>query len=666
MIVRRKNAEAQPPTGDGQLTGSTIAGYRLRRSLDRPRGAYIAYEATKGSRHGRVVFKLIDERLSQDERFSSRLQADQPRLAAITHPGLVEVLDAGSSERGLYVVTALARRPTLAETLDAEGREFEYGALKLPRALRVLGQVADVLEVAHAMNLVHGCLQTHSIGLGSRDETFVDDFGLSRLQAGDDPYVGPALLYGAPEQFAGEPATPRSDVYGLAAVAYECLTGALPYWHGALSHDGKPPLPMARHSRELPPELDEPFARALSEEPDQRQAKVSELMRDLAATLVLWSGDSSSESYTAGRTRRQGGRRAPAPGKRVRETRDGVRRNVADVTVWNDGGAASAAPAARADAGGRSGSGSKRLGLIAATAVLLAAAAIAGVVIANRHRAEAPPDLPKTVRSGLIELTAPAEWKRTGDSEIAGLSFSQKPIALVAPDPESRGPTLAAGSVVAAGPSFVPLPVIASLAGGLPRPDLVTLGGGRALRYSGLRPRGSARLLTLYSVPTSDGVAMVSCSVPMTGAPAARQLARCERVAATLEIRGARPVEVIFSAQYGEVLTDILTRLNAVRARERANLRRRGRQPEAARSLALAYAEAGRALAATDPPPDAEMHTAIRRAFRRTRQAYAGLSAAAQRNDRLAYRRARQAVNDGERDIQASLQALNTLGYAAR
>ena len=633
MIVRRRGAEPHAGPTRGRLTGATVAGYRLKRELDHPEGAYVAYEATKGSRRGRVVFKLIDERLSEDERFGARLQEDQPRLAAITHRALVPVLDAGSSERGLYVVTALAARSTLADALDAEGRDFGQGGLRLPRSMHILGQVADVLEAAHAVELVHGCLQTHSVGLGSRDEAFVDDFGLSRLEAGDDPYFGPALAYGAPEQFAGEPATPRSDVYGFAALAYECLTGAPPYWHGALSHDGKPPLPMARHSRELPPELDEPFARALSEDPDQRHATVPELMRELAGSLVLWSGGSSPVG-------------------------------LADRQVQNQAVAVPARAAAGATAARRS--PSRRFGLIAATAVVAVAAATAGVLIADRDGVKASQEVPQTVRSGLLELTAPVGWKPTVSADLAGLRFSQQPIALGAPDGAGGGSSLVAGSVVAAGPSFVPPAFTASLAGGLPRPDLVTLRGVRALRYGGLRPRDGARLVTLYSVPTSGGVAMVSCSVSAADASAARQLARCERVAATLRIRGAQPVELIFSAQYGEILTDVLTRLNAVRARERENLRRRGRQPEAARSLALAYAEAGRTLAATDPPPDAELHASIRRAFRRTRQAYAGLAAAAQRNDRVAYRRARQAVNDGELEIQASLQALNTLGYTAR
>jgi hypothetical protein len=171
--------------------------------------------------------------------------------------------------------------------------------------------------------------------------------------------------------------------------------------------------------------------------------------------------------------------------------------------------------------------------------------------------------------------------------------------------------------VSAQGPTFVPQAAVASLIEPLPRPDLVTLGPSTRPALLGLRPRGGRRIATLYAVPTSDGVALVSCSVP-TGDPAAvRRLARCEQVAATLEIRGAQPVELVFSAEYGEVLTGVLSRLNKVRATERENLRFRGRQPEAARALALAYAEAGRKLAATDPPADAAMHEDIRRAFRR-------------------------------------------------
>jgi serine/threonine-protein kinase len=249
VIVRRRNAADLPPDQPaGASRGRHRRGYRIRQELERPIDSYNAFDAFTESPGERVVLKLIDKRLGEDERFAARLEDALQRQSAIKHPAMVRVLAGGVAPEGLYVVSAMIRRPTLAAVLAAGLNEVESGGLKPPRAMRMLSRLADVLEVAHRAGLVHGCLQTRSVRVGPDDEIFVDDFALGRLRESKEHYAGPALLYGAPEQFAGEPPTPRSDVYGFAAVAYECLTGAVPYWHGAIAHDGKPPLPIERHS----------------------------------------------------------------------------------------------------------------------------------------------------------------------------------------------------------------------------------------------------------------------------------------------------------------------------------------------------------------------------------------------------------------------------------
>lgn len=686
VTARQESAEPQPRSASRRLErGEDVAGYRIRRELDRPAGAYVAYDASRGSRGDRVVLKLIDSRLGEQERFVERLRHDLPLQAALDHPHMVRVLDGGRAEQGLYVVSALVRRPTLATVLGEEATDSEPGRFTPSRALRMLAPIAELLDVAHARGLVHGCLHTRCVRLGPRDQAYVDDFGLSGLDAAGTSHAGPTLLPGAPEQFAGRPATPRSDVYSLAALAYECLTGEPPYWQGPLIQDGSLPRVVPRRAAGLPPELDAPMRRALSREPEERPASPGQLLTELVDVLAV-----PSEGP------RRGGDALPGDGggnaRRKRPRSEPTKLEPPPVTVWNvqpthppargpasstarvrrsqtseppaavaaPPGVASVKSAAAADHPRR---GVRRLGLLAAVAALAALAALAGYELVGSDPAP-PPKGPRIVRSAAVELTAPVGWRRVAAPDVAGLRFTREPIALT----DSAGPravSLVAGSVVADAPTFLPEPVVAGLTGGLPRPDVVALRGVRALRYAGLRAGGSDRLMTLYAAPTSEGVATISCATRVTRATA-RQLDRCEQVAATLRLRGAQPVELLFSAQYGTVLSAVLRRLNSVRARERLRLRERGRQPEAARVLALAYAAAGRTLARTTPPPAARMHEALRRAFRRTRQAYAGLSAAARQNDRVAYRRARQSVVDGERDIRLALDDLNALGYAAR
>jgi hypothetical protein len=538
----------------------------------------------------------------------------------------VQVLEGGSSEAGLYIVTELVRRPTLAEVLESDSTDFQRGRLKAKRMLKVLGPVAEVLDAANARGVVHGCLQTRSIKLGPREEAWVDDFGLSSLGTGAGSSVGSVLFHGAPEQFDGDPATAASDVYALAAVAYECLTGLPPYWQGALSHDGSPPPSVARETPGLPSALDVPLRRALSRHPGARQTSAGELMDELTEIIGPQRRKEAPSRKRATGERRPVAVRAPADAARPRTRRTQAR-------------------------------------LALGAAVLAAIAGAAGYFL-NRDEPSPPGRAPTTVRSGPVGLTVPTGWKRSSPGDVAGMGFTRRPIAL-ADTTEPAGSLLLAGPVAATAPTFVPTSLSASLVGPLPKPDVVDLRGLRTLRYSGVRRRGAAGETTLYAAPTSGGVALISCGAMVTGTAAARFLTRCEDLAATLELQGAQPVELLFSAEYGRVLTTVLDRLNAARDRVRPELEDRATQPAAARSLSLAYAEAGEVLARTEPPPAAEVHNSIRRAFRRTRQAYAELSRAGRQPDQGAYRRARRDVAEGERDIEASLRDLDALGYTA-
>ena len=120
----------------------------------------------------------------------------------------------------------LVRGPRLRDLIRS--RELDAD-----RTLHILSDVADALDTAHEAGLIHRDVKPQNILVGGRDHAYLADFGLTKLpgdrsltQSGE--FVG-TLDYVAPEQILGEPAGTGSDVYALAAVLYECLTGAVPF-----------------------------------------------------------------------------------------------------------------------------------------------------------------------------------------------------------------------------------------------------------------------------------------------------------------------------------------------------------------------------------------------------------------------------------------------------
>ncbi len=153
-------------------------------------------------------------------------RADAKRLARLEHPGIAPVLAAGEYEGALYVASALPQGRTLAELGVA-------GAITPGETGRIVRDVAAALADAHAQGIVHRDLRPECITADRWGHGIVRDFGVTRTSGRTGMLtraeVLGALRYTAPEIVLGRAATPATDVYGLAAVAVWCLTGAPPY-----------------------------------------------------------------------------------------------------------------------------------------------------------------------------------------------------------------------------------------------------------------------------------------------------------------------------------------------------------------------------------------------------------------------------------------------------
>jgi serine/threonine-protein kinase len=205
----------------------------------------------------------------------------------LDHPHVVTVYDAGESDHGLYLAMRLVDGLALVDLI--RGRQLDAR-----RALDLLGQVADALDAAHAVGLVHRDVKPHNVLVGEDDYAYLADFGLTRngLEAtltATGEIVG-TVAYLAPEVVRGGEAEPASDRYAFAAMAFECLTGSVvfPRSSGAsvlFAHANDPPPRIGARRPELGDALDDLFERALSKDPSERPATARELVEDIRREL---------------------------------------------------------------------------------------------------------------------------------------------------------------------------------------------------------------------------------------------------------------------------------------------------------------------------------------------------------------------------------------------
>ena len=246
--------------------GTLVGPYRLERLLGRG-GMAVVYEATQESIGRTVALKLVSEDLS-DPGFVERFRNEGRMQAALDHPHVVTVYEAGTSEFGPYLAMRLIRGTTLAGLIDD-------GALTGARTLNLLGQVADALDAANAAGLVHRDVKPRNI-LVDGDSAYLADFGLTKLGGATGVtatghFMG-TLAYIAPEIIQGDPASAASDRYALAAVLFECLTGTVVFPRetqaAVLFAHTNEPVPLASRRREgLPPELDDVLIEGLAKDP---------------------------------------------------------------------------------------------------------------------------------------------------------------------------------------------------------------------------------------------------------------------------------------------------------------------------------------------------------------------------------------------------------------
>ena len=266
---------------------------------------HVLYAATLGAGGPPACLKLLDADPLHDAAYFRHLRRDCRRWQRISTPHLARLLDAGRSDPGPYLATALFAGPSLAE-------ELRGGALPPAKAARLGTEVASALDAALAEDLLPGPVSPADVTI-TASGALVTDLGLARGGPDALPADPEVVHYVSPEEARGEEPRPESTVYSLACLMHTCLTGLPPY-EGELpptvlyAHVAEPPPRPSELYDALPAAVDAVFERAMAKRPEERHPSPGEFARDLAAALGETAGATPARAVEApaapARTRR--------------------------------------------------------------------------------------------------------------------------------------------------------------------------------------------------------------------------------------------------------------------------------------------------------------------------------------------------------------------------
>jgi serine/threonine protein kinase len=268
--------------------GTEIAGYRIEERIGRG-GMGVVYRAQHMNLQRRAAIKIIAPEFADTKGFRSRFIREARIAAALQHPNIVTVYDAGQSGQTLYIAMQFIRGSDLAAILNEEGRLRPY------RAIDVCRQVASALDAAHGMALIHRDVKPGNVLIEGR-RAYLTDFGLTKRSGGSKSGLTQAgelvgtIHYVAPEQIEAGDVDARTDVYSLACLLFHCLTGHVPFERDTdvaviYAHLSETPPKLTDVRPELPAGLDAVIAKGLDKSPDRRFPSCSDLMS--AARVVI-------------------------------------------------------------------------------------------------------------------------------------------------------------------------------------------------------------------------------------------------------------------------------------------------------------------------------------------------------------------------------------------
>ncbi|HSS23407.1 MAG TPA: serine/threonine-protein kinase [Mycobacterium sp.] len=269
----------------GPRLGTQFGPYELR-SLIGVGGMGEVYRAHDTIKGRMVAVKVLRTEMAADPSFQERFRRESQMAARLQEPHVIPVHDFGDIGGVLFIDMRLVNGGSLKDLLHAQG------ALEPARAASITAQVAAALDAAHAEGLVHRDVKPENVLLTHDDFAYLVDFGIAHAGGDGSVTASGALIgscaYMAPERFNGGSVGPQADVYSLACVLYECLTGRPPFERDELpqlmsAHMFSPPPRPSIMRRGVGRAFDEVIARGMAKQPEARFSSAGELARAATA-----------------------------------------------------------------------------------------------------------------------------------------------------------------------------------------------------------------------------------------------------------------------------------------------------------------------------------------------------------------------------------------------
>ncbi|WP_140030495.1 serine/threonine protein kinase PknH, partial [Mycobacterium tuberculosis] len=294
--------------------GSMFGPYHLKRLLGRG-GMGEVYEAEHTVKEWTVAVKLMTAEFSKDPVFRERMKREARIAGRLQEPHVVPIHDYGEVDGQMFL------EMRLVEGTDLDSVLKRFGPLTPPRAVAIITQIASALDAAHADGVMHRDVKPQNILITRDDFAYLVDFGIASATTDEKlTQLGTAVgtwKYMAPERFSNDEVTYRADIYALACVLHECLTGAPPYRADSagtlVSSHLMGPIPQPSAIRPgIPKAFDAVVARGMAKKPEDRYASAGDLA--LAAHEALSDPD---QDHAADILRRSQESTLPAPPKPV-------------------------------------------------------------------------------------------------------------------------------------------------------------------------------------------------------------------------------------------------------------------------------------------------------------------------------------------------------------
>lgn len=291
----------------GLAAGRRFGPYELNEELGRG-GSAVVYRAFDTSRQRDVAVKVMAPIHALDDSFRARFRQEAEVIARLVHPHVLKVLDSGQGAYDdpalpadlAYLVTEYMAGGSLSEQLSVQ----RDPALRAQIALVVAQHIGEALDWAHGAGVLHRDVKPSNVLISADGRFVLGDFGLARVLQGDASLnvtitgtVAGTPAYMAPEQALGEPADSRTDLYGLAVVLYEVVTGHVPFTAETplatmLAHVHQPVPPADTPSAPAPAAISAVLLRALAKSREDRYQSGRDLSAALREAVAAVYGES--------------------------------------------------------------------------------------------------------------------------------------------------------------------------------------------------------------------------------------------------------------------------------------------------------------------------------------------------------------------------------------